>query len=82
MIKKLGTFLTSCDVLRITDPGYDKSVWCAGTIKNCEVGKWSAFLIYRDQGNWGVRVAENIAIFGDVSVEQAQKNIDENIWKI
>ena len=80
MIKKLGTFLTSSDVLRITDPCYDKGVWCSGTVKNCKIGEWSAFLIYRDEGDWGVRVAENIAMFGEVSIEQAQKIIDESIW--
>lgn len=81
MIKKLGTFLTSSDVLRISDPCYTKDVWCCGTVKNCEIGKWSAFLIYREEGYWGVRVAENIAIFGDISIEDAQKILDNTKWK-
>lgn len=48
-MKKLGAFVTSTDVLRISDPCYDKDVWCCGTVKNCEVGKWNSFLIYQ---NW------------------------------
>ena len=45
MITKIGTFKTESNVLRITDPCYTKDTWCAGTLKNCEIGEWSAFLI-------------------------------------
>jgi len=81
MIKKIGTFLTSTDVLRISDPCYEKEVWCCGTVKNCEIGKWSAFLIYSDEKNWGIRVAENIAIFGDISEIDAEIILNEKNWK-
>jgi len=80
MIKKVGKFITSSDVLRITDPCYKKGTWCSGTIENCEIGKWSAFLIDSDEGAWGARIAENIAIFGDISIEEAQKILDESNW--
>jgi len=81
MITKVGTFETKSDELRITDPCYDKDVWCCGTVKNCEIGKWSAFLIDSNEGDWGIRIAQNIAIFGDVSVKEAQKILDEEKWK-
>jgi len=81
MIKKVGKFITSSDVLRITDPCYKKGTWCSGTLENCEVGEWSGFLIDSDEEDWGIRIAENIAIFGDVSVEDAQKILDEGSWK-
>ena len=81
-MKKLGTFVTSTKLLRISDPCYDKKVWCAGTLKNCEVGKWNSFLIYSDEGSWGNRVAENVAFFGDfVSTELAEKFLAEGNWK-
>lgn len=57
MLQKIGTFETESDKLRITDPCYDSCTWCSGVVKNCEVGKWSAFLIHRDEGSWGERVA-------------------------
>lgn len=81
MIKKIGTFLTSTDVLRISDPCYNKEVWCCGTVKNCEIGEWSAFLIYSDEKDWGVRVAENIALFGNISEEDAETILSEKNWK-
>jgi hypothetical protein len=50
MIKKIGTFQTS-GVLRISDPCYDRKVWCSGIVKNCKPGKWTAFLDYSDEGS-------------------------------
>jgi hypothetical protein len=81
MIKKVGTFQTSSDVLRISDPCYDKSIWCTGTLKNCKIGEWSGFLVYSDEGDWGERVANNIAIFGDVSEDEAQNILTSSNWK-
>lgn len=81
MIKKLGTFTTKTKKLRISDPCYDKNVWCCGTLNNCETGTWSSFIIYSDEGQWGVRVAENFAVFGDVTIDEAQKIYDESNWK-
>ena len=81
MIKKIGKFKTSSDVLRITDPCYDKKVWCTGLLNNCKIGEWSGFLNYSDEGDWGIRVAECIAISGDFSVEEAQILLDSYIWE-
>jgi len=80
-MKKIGTFLTSSNVLRISDPCYDKKVWCCGIVKNCEVGKWSAFLYYSDEGSLGKRVSEIFAIFGDVSENQAEQKYLTTEWK-
>jgi hypothetical protein len=82
MIEKLGNFKTTDGLLRITDPCYTKDTWCSGTIPECEVGTWSAFLLYVHKGDWGTRVSEILAIFGDVSVEDAQKFLDEKEWKM
>ncbi len=81
MIKKIGTFQTSSDVLRITDPCYDKNVWCTGTLKNCKVGKWSAFIKYSFEGAWGTRVAENIAVFGDLSTKDVDDLLETSLWE-
>lgn len=82
MIEKIGTFLTKSSTLRISDPCYDKSVWCCGTIKNCKIGEWSAFIIKSDEGSWGIRNSNLVAIYGgDISIKEAQKILDESKWK-
>jgi len=81
MIKKIGTFQTSSDVLRISDPCYDKKVWCTGTLKNCKVGEWSAFIKYSFEGAWGTRVAEIIAVFGDLSINGVDELLNISLWE-
>lgn len=68
MIKKLGTFNITSNVIRVTDPCYDRND--GGTVNNCKIGLWSAFLEYSYSGEWGTRVAENFVIFGDVSEDK------------
>lgn len=80
-MKKVGTFLTKSKELRISDPCYNKDVWCCGTVKNCKVGEWSAFIIESDRGDWGKRIGELVAIFGNVSDIEAQDILDKTSWK-
>ena len=81
MLKKVGTFLTKSRVIRISDPCYDKKVWCCGTVQNCRIGKWSAFVVESDEGDWGTRIAELVAVHGDVSTPEAQIILDRTDWK-
>jgi len=81
MIKKIGKFNTESDILRITDPCYDKTVWCSGILQNCNIGKWTSFIKYSDEKKFGNRVSENIAIFGDESIENVLDIINNNSWK-
>lgn len=52
---KLGT------TVDITDPCYDKDVWCRMTV-NCEPGTYKGYVEMFDEGKWGQRVA-TISIF-------------------
>jgi hypothetical protein len=54
----IGTFELGGTKMRVSDPCYDKDVWCAGILENCVPGFWSAYLVLSDEGAWGVRVKE------------------------
>lgn len=54
---ELGAFTLSSDTLRITDPTYDKSVWCSGAVGPCFRGNWDAAIVHHDDGMMGKRVA-------------------------
>jgi hypothetical protein len=53
----LGSFELTGPVMRISDPCYDREVWCCGTVDNCRVGTWEAAVLKMDEGDWGVRNA-------------------------
>ena len=53
----LGEFELKGSVLRISDPCYERDVWCCGTIDNCVPGTWQAAVLVKDEGEWGDRVA-------------------------
>ena len=46
--------------LRVTDPCYEKDVWCVGVIEDALPGKWNAEIEISDEGSWGRRVASLI----------------------
>ena len=41
-LEKVGTFELSQPKMYISDPGYDKDVWCTKVVDNCLTGKWKA----------------------------------------
>lgn len=45
----------------ITDPCYDKDVWCRMTV-DCDAGLYKGYIELSDEGEWGTRVA-SISIF-------------------
>lgn len=54
---KLGSFEMASDLMRVSDPCYDKEVWCSGTIPGCMKGKWETAVVYKDEGEFGIRVS-------------------------
>ncbi len=54
-IVELGFFELTGPVMRVSDPCYDRSVWCSGTVETCKVGTWEAAVLKADEGDWGVR---------------------------
>lgn len=53
----LGSFELTQPTIRVSDPCYDRDVWCCGTIEKCMVGTWEAGVLYSDEGPWGKRVS-------------------------
>ncbi len=53
----LGSFEVTGPEIRVSDPGYDRDVWCCGIVRNCKVGTWEAAVLRTDEGDWGVRNA-------------------------
>lgn len=41
----------------VSDPCYQKGVWCAGTLDNVKPGLYEVEVSYMDCGNWGRRVS-------------------------
>lgn len=53
----IGDFDLTQPVMRVTDPCYDREVWCCGTIDQCKVGTWEAGVFYNDVDDWDRRVS-------------------------
>ena len=67
-INEIGTFTLNSGTMRISDPCYNKTVWCSGTIPNCVIGEWQAGVAYYNDGMWGRRVALLVAKVANSSV--------------
>ena len=59
----VGTFVFG-DTLDITDPCYNRDVWCRINEFPCLPGKYSCVAFISDEGEWGDRVAR-IGIYHD-----------------
>lgn len=64
--KELGSFQLTGEFIRVSDPCYDRNVWCCGTISNCVPGQWNAAVVYYDDDVFGRRVALLCAKAGEV----------------
>ena len=64
-ILRLGDFELTGPVMRVSDPCYDRNVWCCGTVDNCKIGIWEAAVLKTDCGDWGERNAVLAVRFKD-----------------
>ena len=46
----------------ISDPAYKLYTWCAAIIDNILPGEYNCYLRFKDEGSWGLRVSEIVAI--------------------
>lgn len=67
-LTELGTFELTGTVLRVSDPCYDRDVWCSETLENCKPGTWETVVFKRDEGDWGNRIVILIARHEESSV--------------
>ena len=84
--KEIGTFVNISGQMTVSDPSYDKGIWCAETLNNVMTGLWSAHILISDEGEWGKRVAaiearserydgEYFSYIGDIGVDSGQAGI-------
>lgn len=48
----LGGFEMTSQTMRVSDPCYDRDVWCCGTFGKCKTGTWEAGVLKTDMGDW------------------------------
>lgn len=64
----IGRFSLGNKVM-VSDPCYGTDTWCQGVLENVRAGFWDAYIKTSDEGNWGIRVAELVAINLDYNGE-------------
>ena len=64
-MEHVGTLLLE-DMVDITDPCYDKDVWCRMTT-NCQKGIYEGYVELSDEGDWGTRV-KSLSIYKDGNI--------------
>jgi len=73
---ELGSFDITSGEARISDPCYKVDEWCAGTIDKVKYGKWDAYVIKSDEGEWGNRCAVLIAVHEDYTIDADDPNFE------
>ena len=61
--KKIGLFENISGRFVVSDPCYDAGTWCAGVLEGVKKGLWCAFVTYSDEGKFGIRISELVAIY-------------------
>lgn len=62
----VGNFNVNSGKLTISDPCYERGCICAATV-NAKNGTWKAYIVHMNEGMFGNRVSELIAIHSDYS---------------
>ena len=65
-INKIGT-INLQNTVDVTDPCYNKDVWCRMTVKNVQPGAYECYACLKDDGSWGVRVSRARIVLADGS---------------
>ena len=61
-MNSLGAFENTSGTLVVSDPCYTLSDWCLIQLQNVKKGTWNAYVKYSDEGQWGTRCAEIMAL--------------------
>jgi len=61
-MNSLGAFENTSGTLVVSDPCYTLSDWCLIQLQNVKKGTWNAYVKYSDEGRWGTRCAEIMAL--------------------
>lgn len=80
----IGRFSLGNKVM-VSDPCYGTNTWCQGVLENVRAGFWDAYIKKTDEGNWGIRVAELVAInldYNDPDSDEYDKISADNIIEL
>ena len=55
--RDLGSFEVTSGSIIVSDPCYEKDVWCCNSIEQVKCGTWTAEVDIHDEGEWGWRIA-------------------------
>jgi len=76
-LRSIGIFhITSGDVI-ISDPCYEKGIWCQGVLHNVMKGEWKAYLLESDNDD-DIRVAELIVVKKEYDMKDIDTWIESN----
>lgn len=73
--RNLGTIELKNDVM-VSDPCYELGTWCQGIVGGIKAGKFNAYAIVTDEGDWGERIAELVVIREDADIEGINEELD------
>lgn len=54
--ESIGSFELTQPNMRVSDPCFNKDVWCSRVLPNCQPGTWEAAIAHIDSNFWGHRV--------------------------
>lgn len=67
--ERLGIINLSKDVM-VTDPCYEVGTWCQIRLDNVKPGKYEAFVVKSDEGDWGIRCSSLIVKHIDMKFDE------------
>lgn len=88
IIKKVGEIEICNGSIDITDPCYDKNVWCRDTFKNMKNGIYSCYVVMSNEGKWGWRVDSSAIVYKQKSEKEELdllhkfQYVKNSIWEI
>ena len=78
--KFIGTFENKSGLMDITDPCYDKDVWCR-TRRRCAAGKYNAYIDVRTLKDWGTRVYGLRIVHKDYDKPENLGRMNPFLWR-
>ena len=70
----IGKFELTKPVLRVSDPCYEKDIWCSYVLDHCRIGTWEAAVFYYDGGILGRRPARLVIRYNSGPMFDAFEN--------
>ncbi len=69
-MENIGKFKIKSGKIIITDPCYEKGIWCQERAENVKKGTWSAYIKKTNDQLFGERISELIAVHDDFDIEE------------